>query len=147
MIVEAIVLGALSIPSAFATLGIVVGAICCVGIGLIAIYTSYVIVLVKLAFPSIQHYGKAGTLIMGRFGYELFTTMFLLQLIFVTSSHCLTGSIAFEHITESGICSLLFGGVSAIILLLLAIPSSFADIAILGYIDFCFNHYRLLGSQ
>ena len=32
-------------------------------------------------------------------------------------------------------CSLLFGGVSAIILLFLAIPSSFANIAILGYID------------
>ena len=84
LIVEAIALGALSITSAFATLGMVFGVICCVGIGLIAIYTSYVIGQVTLAFPYIQHYDDAGTLIMGRFGYELFTTMFLLQLIFVT---------------------------------------------------------------
>lgn len=136
LIVEAIALGSLSIPKAFASLGMIVGVICCVGVGLIAIYTSYLIGMVKVAFPFIQHYGDAGTLMMGRFGYELFTSMFFLQLIFVTASHCLTGTIAFEQITGSGICSLLFGGVSAIILLLLALPSSFADMALLGYIDF-----------
>ncbi|CAG8169305.1 unnamed protein product [Penicillium olsonii] len=136
LIVEAIALGSLSIPSAFATLGMFVGVLSCVGIGFIAIYTSYVIGQVKLAFPSIRHYGDAGTLMMGRFGYELFTAMFFLQLVFVTGSHCLTGTIAFQHITGSGICSLLFSGVSAVILLLLAIPSSFSDVAILGYIDF-----------
>ncbi|OQD83553.1 hypothetical protein PENANT_c016G07730 [Penicillium antarcticum] len=91
---------------------------------------------VKLANPSVHHYGDAGTLMMGRFGYELFTIMFLLQLIFVIGSHCLTGSIALVHITTSGICSLVFGIVSAVILFLLAVPSSFADAATLGYIDF-----------
>jgi hypothetical protein len=99
LIVEAIALGSLSIPSAFATLGMLAGVICCVGIGLIAIYTSYIIGQVKLAFPSVHHYGDAGTLMMGRFGYELFSTMFLIQLIFVTASHCLTGTIALTQIT------------------------------------------------
>ncbi|KAJ5386411.1 transmembrane amino acid transporter protein-domain-containing protein [Penicillium cosmopolitanum] len=136
LVVEAIALGALSIPSAFATLGMVAGIICCIGIGLIAIYTSYVIGQVKLAFPFIHHYGDAGTLMMGRFGYELFSGMFLLQLIFVTGSHCLTGTIALQTITGSTICSLVFGVISAIILFLFAIPSSFADVTILGYIDF-----------
>ncbi|CAG8377721.1 unnamed protein product [Penicillium salamii] len=153
LIVEAIALGSLSIPSAFATLGMVAGIICCVFIGIIAMYASYVIGQVKLAFPSVRHYGDAGTLLMGRFGYELFFTMFLLQLVFVTGSHCLTGTIAMVQITGtscprhfgisltlvlagSSICALIFGVVSAIILLLLAIPSSFADITILGYIDF-----------
>ncbi|KAJ5316824.1 N amino acid transport system protein [Penicillium antarcticum] len=136
LIVEAIALGSLSIPSAFATLGMIAGVICCVGVGLIAIYTSYMIGQVKLANPSVHHYGDAGTLMMGRFGYELFTIMFLLQLIFVIGSHCLTGSIALVHITTSGICSLVFGIVSAVILFLLAVPSSFADAATLGYIDF-----------
>ena len=136
LIVEAIALGSLSIPSAFATLGMIAGVICCIGIGFIAIYTSYVIGQVKLAFPSVHHYGDAGTLMMGRFGYELFSGMFLLQLIFVTGSHCLTGTIALQTITESNICSLVFGIVSAIILFIFAIPSSFADVEILGYIDF-----------
>ncbi|CAI7678640.1 unnamed protein product [Penicillium manginii] len=136
LVVEAIALGALSIPSAFATLGMIAGVICCIGIGLIAVYTSYVIGQVKLAFPFIHHYGDAGTLMMGRFGYELFSAMFLLQLIFVTGSHCLTGTIALQTITGSTICSLVFGLISAIILFIFAIPSSFADVTILGYIDF-----------
>jgi hypothetical protein len=37
---------------------------------------------------------------------------------------------------DSNICSLVFGVVSALILLLLAVPSSFADVTILGYVDF-----------
>ncbi|PWY80481.1 N amino acid transport system protein [Aspergillus heteromorphus CBS 117.55] len=136
LIVEAIGLGSLSIPSAFATLGMVAGVICCVGIGLIAIYTSYVIGQVKLAFPAVRHYGDAGALLMGPWGNELFTFMLILQLIFLTGSNCLTGTIALRYISGSGICSVIFSVVSAIILLLLSIPSSFADMAWLGYLDF-----------
>ncbi|KAF7595694.1 hypothetical protein BBP40_005138 [Aspergillus hancockii] len=136
LIIEAIALGALSIPAAFATLGMVGGVVSCIGIGLLAIYTSYVIGQVKIAYPSVRHYADVGTLMMGRIGYELLTIVFVLQLVFVVGSHCLTGAIAFRHISESGICSVVFGVVSAIILLLLAIPSSFADMAVLGYIDF-----------
>jgi hypothetical protein len=136
LIVEAIALGSLSLPSAFATLGMVAGVILTVGIGIIAIYTSYIVGQVKLAYPQISHYADAGKLMMGRFGYELLGVMFSLQLIFLVGSHCLTGTIAFLNITDNGTCSVVFGVVSAIILLLLAIPPSFAEVAILGYIDF-----------
>lgn len=136
LLVEAIALGALSIPSAFATLGMVAGVILTVGVGLIAIYTSHIVGQVKLAFPHVAHYADAGRLIMGRFGYELIGAMFALELIFLVGSHCLTGAIAFGNLTNNGTCSLVFGVASAIILLLVALPPSFADVAILGYIDF-----------
>ncbi|XXG96313.1 acetylornithine aminotransferase [Hypoxylon texense] len=136
LIVEAIALGSLSMPAAFATLGMVAGTICSVGLGLLAIYTSYVVGQVKLKFPEVQHYADAGRLIMGKFGYELIGAMFVLQLVFLVGSHCLTGTIAFLNISNNGACSLVFGVVSAIILLILAIPPSFAEVAILGYIDF-----------
>ncbi|KUI63671.1 N amino acid transport system protein [Cytospora mali] len=136
LIVEAIALGSLSIPSAFAALGMVAGVILCLSLGMIAIYTSYVVGQVKLAYPHITHYADAGQLLMGKFGYELVGAMFALQLIFLVGSHSLTGTIAFDNITNNGTCSLVFGVVSAIILLLLAIPPSFAEVAILGYIDF-----------
>ncbi|KAI0007257.1 transmembrane amino acid transporter protein-domain-containing protein [Xylariaceae sp. FL0662B] len=136
LIVEAIALGSLSMPAAFATLGMVAGTLISVGIGFIAIYTSYVVGQVKLKYPDIHHYADAGRLIAGRFGYELIGVMFVLQLIFLVGSHCLTGTIAFLNITDNGACSLVFGVVSAIILLLLAVPPSFAEVAILGYIDF-----------
>ncbi|KAI3212661.1 hypothetical protein CBS147311_234 [Penicillium roqueforti] len=141
LIVEAIALGSLSVPSTFATLGMVAGVICCVGIGLIAIYTSYIVGMVKLAFPEVANYADAGRLLghrlgCGRFAYELVNAMLGLQLIFLTASHCLTGTIAFLDITKSGICSIIFAVVSAVILLLLAIPPSFTEVAILGYVDF-----------
>ncbi|KAJ9629478.1 hypothetical protein H2203_001852 [Taxawa tesnikishii (nom. ined.)] len=97
LIVEAIALGSLSLPSAFAAVGMVAGTILSVGLGLIAIYTSYVVGQVKLKFPDVEHYADAVRLIWGRFGYEL------------------TGAIP---------------------PLLLAIPPTFAEFAILGYVDF-----------
>jgi hypothetical protein len=136
LIVEAIALGSLSIPNAFATLGMVAGVILCVGLGFIAIYTSYVVGQVKIAFPHVTHYADAGQLLMGKFGYELVGVMFALQLIFLVGSHSLTGAIAFGNLSDNGACSLVFGIVSTIILFLLALPPSFAEVAILGYIDF-----------
>ncbi|KAG5987064.1 hypothetical protein E4U43_005250, partial [Claviceps pusilla] len=136
LIVEAIALGSLSLPAAFASLGMVAGVICCIGLGLIAIYTSDIVGKVKIAYPEVAHYADAGRLLMGRFGYEVVGAMFVLQLTFLVGSHCLTGTIAFLNITDNGACSVVFGVVSAIILLLIAIPPSFAEVAILGYIDF-----------
>ncbi|KAH8803378.1 putative amino acid transporter [Xylogone sp. PMI_703] len=136
LIVEAIALGSLSVPSSFATLGMVAGVICSLGVGLIAIYTSYVVGQVKLKFPDVAHYPDAGRLLFGRFGYEVVNAMLILQLIFLVGSHCLTGTIAFMNITSSGVCSVVWGVVSAVILMVLAFPPSFTEFAILGYIDF-----------
>lgn len=136
LIVEAIALGSLSLPSAFATLGMLAGLILTISLGFIAIYTSNIVGQVKLKHPEIKHYADAGKLMFGRFGYELFGAMFSLQLIFLVGSHCLTGTIAFETIVGNHVCAVAFGVVSAVILLLLAIPPSFAEVAILGYIDF-----------
>lgn len=136
LIVEAIALGSLSLPAAFATLGMFAGVVLSIGIGLIAIYTSHIVGQVKIAFPDVAHYADAGRLIGGRFGYEAVGVMFVLQLTFLVGSHCLVGTIAFLNITSSTVCAVVFGVVSAIILLLLAIPPSFAEVAILGYIDF-----------
>ncbi|UKZ96837.1 uncharacterized protein TrAFT101_011614 [Trichoderma asperellum] len=136
LIVEAIALGSLSLPAAFATLGMVAGVILCIGVGIVAMYASYVLGEVKLRYPEVAHYADIGRLMMGGFGSKLFSIIFASQLILITGSHCLTGTIAFETITGSGICSLAFGVISAIILFLLAIPPSFTEAAILGYIDF-----------
>lgn len=136
LLVEAIALGALSIPSAFATLGMVAGVIVCVGMGLIAIYTSYIVGQVKVKFPQVSHYADAGQLMMGRFGYELIGAMFAIQLTLLVGSHSLTGTIAFLNLSDNAICSLVFGVISAIILFIVAVPPSFSEVAILGYIDF-----------
>lgn len=136
LIVEAVALGTLSIPATFAKLGMVAGVICCVGIGLIAVYTSYIIGQVKVKFPHISNYPDAGRQMFGRWGYEIIFVMLCLELLLSAGSHCLTGTIAFANITGSGICSLVFGAVSAVILFVFAIPPSFSEMAILGFVDF-----------
>lgn len=136
MIVEAVALGSLSIPSAYATLGLVPGILITVGLGFIAIYTSYLIGQVKLKFPHVAHYADAVGLIWGRFGKELAGFMFAALLILSTGSHALTGAITLETISDTGTCSVVWSVVSAVVLFFLALPPSFAEFAILGYIDF-----------
>ncbi|KAI9042370.1 uncharacterized protein KD926_005665 [Aspergillus affinis] len=135
LLVEAIGLGTFSLPSAFATLGLVAGIICCVGLGFVVIYTGYLVGMVKVRYPEIHHYGDIGGLVMGRPGQELVGILYVLQLILMTASFCLTGTIAFNTLSEEGACGLVFGVVSAILLFLFAIAPSFAEAAILGYID------------
>lgn len=134
--VEAIALGSLGLPRAFATLGMVAGVILSVSIGLIAMHAAYNIGQIKLNFPQVSHYADVGSLLFGPIGSSLFVGAFISLLVFVVGSHCLTGAIAFKDIAQSGLCSTAFSAISATVLLLLAIPPSFADIAILGYIDF-----------
>lgn len=135
-IVEAIALGSLGLPYAFATLGMVAGVILTIAIGLIAMYAASNIGQAKLKYPEISHYADFGPLLLGRFGGYIFIGSFVALLIFVIGSHCLTGAIAFQTISNSNLCSVAFSGISAIILMLLAIPPSFSEIGILGYIDF-----------
>ncbi|KAH7318084.1 transmembrane amino acid transporter protein-domain-containing protein [Stachybotrys elegans] len=136
LIVEAVALGALSLPHAFHTLGMVAGVLLTVIVGFIAIYTSYIVGRVKVVYPEVSHYTDVGKLLFGKAGYEIFGFMFVMQLILLVGGHCLTGAIAMVNITGGGICSLWFGAMSTVVLLLLAVPPSFAELAVLGYIDF-----------
>ncbi|KAH8714718.1 transmembrane amino acid transporter protein-domain-containing protein [Ilyonectria robusta] len=135
LVVEAIGLGTFSLPAAFATLGVVAGTFCCIVLGLLAIYTGYIVGKVSVVYPSIHHYGDIGGLLMGRFGEELFGFLYVLQLILMTSSFMLTGTIAFNVLSDYGACGLVFSVVSGILLFVLAIMPSFTEAAILGYLD------------
>ncbi|KAF5024161.1 hypothetical protein F66182_3796 [Fusarium sp. NRRL 66182] len=135
LIVEAIGLGTFSLPAAFATLGVVAGVVCCICLGLLAIYTGWIVGKVSVVHPSVQHYGHIGGLLMGRIGEEVFGFLYVLQLILMTSSFMLTGTIAFNVLSDYGACGLIFSVVSGILLFLLAIMPSFTEAAILGYID------------
>lgn len=124
-------------PSAFASLGMVAGVLVTVGLGLVAIYTSYTIGQVKLKHPHVQHYSDAVAIMWGKFGYELASVMFVLFLVLLTGSHVLTGTIAWVRIVEKpDTCALVWGVISVLLLYCLALPPTFHEFAILGYIDF-----------
>ncbi|CAG8294912.1 unnamed protein product [Penicillium salamii] len=135
LFVEAIALGCLSFPKSFATLGMVGGVVASIGIGIVATYASYEVGAVKVKYPHVEHYGDIGRLMLGEWGFWIITVALILSVTLTVGSHTLTGVIALKNITQSDICAIIFGLVSTIILLLFAIPPSFADIAILGYVD------------
>ncbi|KAM5343738.1 hypothetical protein ACJ41O_012275 [Fusarium nematophilum] len=135
LVVEAIGLGTFSLPAAFATLGVVAGTFCCVALGLLAIYTGWIVGKISVVYPSIHHYGDIGGLLAGRLGEEVFGFLYVLQLILMTSSFMLTGTIAFNVLSDYGTCGIVFSVVSGILLFVLAIMPSFTEAAILGYID------------
>ena len=55
----------------------------------------------------------------------------------ITGSHVLTGTIAWNRIVgDPSICALVWGVISMILLFFVALPPTFAEFAILGYIDF-----------
>ncbi|KAK4671445.1 hypothetical protein QC764_600290 [Podospora pseudoanserina] len=136
LIVTAVALGSLSLPAAFASLGMILGVIISVSMGLLAMYCSYVVGQVKVKYPHIAHYTDAGRMMFGKWGYIIMTFMFVLQLTFTTASHVLTGAIMFGNLTNNGACTVVFAVVSGILLFLLAIPPTFSEMAILGYVDF-----------
>lgn len=135
-IVEAIALGALSLPAAYHTLGMFPGVFLTITLGFITIFTSYLVGQVKLKYPQVSHYADAGRLLFGRFGYELFGAAMVLELVMSVGSHALTGSIALGTLNNNQVCSIVWSAVAAVILFFLAIPPSFTEIAVLGYIDF-----------
>lgn len=136
LIVQSIALGSLSLPSAFATLGMIAGVILTIAFGFLAIYSSYIIGLVKLKYPHLPHYVDFGRLLLGGFGDKVFAVAFIALMTLTVGSHCLTGKLALATISSSTTCALVFSVVSAVILFLFAVPPSFAEIAILGYVDF-----------
>lgn len=142
--VEAIALGALSLPAAFATLGMVGGVIVTVGSGFLAIYSGWICGQVYLFYPGITSFPDAGRQLFSRlgprwarFGYELVSILFCCQLTFNYASHALTGSIMWQHITDKdNVCSIIWVLVSAVFLTILASPPTFEKFSFLGYVDF-----------
>jgi hypothetical protein len=72
--------------------------------------------------------GDAGEIIFGRPGRIVLEIGQLLLLIFVMSSHILTGTIVLSTITDNGACAIVFGVVSLIICFLGAIPRTMAKV-------------------
>ncbi|KFA71183.1 hypothetical protein S40288_04667 [Stachybotrys chartarum IBT 40288] len=138
LIVQTIALGVLGLPKAFATLGMLLGIFFTSCIGYLALTTSFVIGQVKLLHPGVANYADAGRLLMGRFGYEVVSAMFLCKVVCLVASHCLTGAIAFEQLFDvnGSLCSIWLCLAAMFALLFLAIPPSFSEQAILGYVDF-----------
>ncbi|BEI83569.1 hypothetical protein CcaverHIS002_0401730 [Cutaneotrichosporon cavernicola] len=141
LVVTAVALGTLSMPVVFASLGMVGGVILTIVMGLTAVYTSYVIGQVKIKYPQVYHYPDIGTLLLpGRAGVafrKFLQVCFVVFLVLIVGSHCLTGQIAFRTISDNDtLCKVVWSVVTMILLFVCALPPSFAEMSFLGYVDF-----------
>ncbi|KAJ6078370.1 hypothetical protein N7467_008123 [Penicillium canescens] len=135
MIAENTSLGILSIPSTVAVLGMVPAAILLVFLSTLSWYTGYIIGQFKIRFPHVHSMGDAGEILFGRPGRIVLEIGQLLLLIFVMSSHILTGTIVLSTITDNGACGIVFGVVSLIICFLGALPRTMAKVYWLSLIS------------
>jgi len=135
LIVEAIALGSLSMPASFKTLGMVPGTVLTIAIGAIATACSLVIGETKFRFPHLMDYTQIGQALFGKFGKIYFAVSFILLLSLTTGSHVLTGVIALGNLSNEAVCGIVFSVVSMIVLYVLALPTNFHDMSILGFID------------
>ncbi|KAI9065461.1 hypothetical protein FKP32DRAFT_1590639 [Trametes sanguinea] len=136
MLAETVSLGILSIPSAFASVGMVAGIILVIGLGVIATATGYLIGLFKLRYPHVHNMADAGEILAGPIGREVLGAAQVVFMVFICGSHVLTGLIAFDTITAGASCSVLWAAVAAIICLVLTIPRTLNGISYLSVASF-----------
>ncbi|OJJ79968.1 uncharacterized protein ASPGLDRAFT_77366 [Aspergillus glaucus CBS 516.65] len=122
MVAETISMGILSLPTAFAGLGLAPAIVILVGLGVLATYTGYVIGQFKCRYPHISSVADAGEILLGPIGRELFFIAHMLYTVFIMASHILTFTVAMNTITDHGTCSLVFGVVGLVISFILSVP-------------------------
>jgi len=136
MLAETVSLGILSIPSVFASVGMVAGCILVIGLGLTATATGYVIGSFKLRYPHVHNMADAGEILGGSIGREVLGAAQVIFLVFLCGSHVLTGLIAFDTISGGASCSVIWAIISAIICLALTLPRTLNNISYFSVVSF-----------
>ncbi|KNG91320.1 amino acid transporter [Aspergillus nomiae NRRL 13137] len=136
MIAESVSLGVLSLPATLDTLGFVPALILIVGLGILALYTGYVIGQFRERHPHIHNLADAGEILMGRFGRELFGLGQILFSIFIMGSHIVTFTVMMNTITEHGTCSIVFSIVGMVICLVLSLPRTIKNMTYISIASF-----------
>lgn len=136
MLAETVSLGILSIPSVFASLGMVAGCILVISLGVIATATGYMLGKFKLRYPHVHNMADAGEVLAGPIGREVCGAAQVVFLVFSAGSHVLTGMIAFDTITAGASCSVLWVAVAAIICFVCTLPRTLNGISYLSVVSF-----------
>ncbi|RAL04236.1 putative amino acid transporter [Aspergillus ibericus CBS 121593] len=136
MIAESVSLGVLSLPATMTALGLVPSLILIIGLGILALYTGYVIGQFRERHPYIHNLADAGEILMGAFGRELFGLGQILFSIFIMGSHIVTFTVMMNTITDHGTCSIVFSIVAFVICLVLSLPRTIKNLTYISTASF-----------
>jgi amino acid permease len=100
----------LSLPYSIAAVGLVPGVICIVFLGIVALYTSYLLIEFKLRHPRVHTMGDAGFILFGPIGREVLAAGTLIFVIFATGGQLLAGQIALASLSDQKLCNVLYTG-------------------------------------
>ncbi len=132
MIAEIVSNGMLSLPSAFAVVGMVPGIIIIIFLGVFATYTSWLLVQFKLRHPEVHTMADAGYIMFGPVGREIMAFGTFAFAIFATGSQLLAGQIALATLSDSKLCNLIYTAIFTIASLVVSLPRTFHG---LGYVS------------
>jgi len=135
MIAETIALGVLSLPSVLLTVGMVPGIILIIGLGVIATYTGYNLGLFRLNHPTVCNMADAGEVLWGPFGKYLLGAGQVIFLVFVCASHCLTGAIAMNTLTDNATCKVVWSMATGVVAFFLTLPRTLERMSYLCFVS------------
>ncbi|KAH8196262.1 hypothetical protein TruAng_009564 [Truncatella angustata] len=126
----------LSLPAVLATVGLAAGLTAIIGLGLFASYSGYVLWQFRMRYPQVASYTDIGTVLMGRFGREVFGAAYVIYCLFFMASHLLTFTIALNVLSRHGVCTIAFGVVGVIVFSILTIPRTLKNVSFLSIVSF-----------
>ncbi|KAJ2993719.1 hypothetical protein NUW58_g72 [Xylaria curta] len=108
-------LGVLSIPFVLQVLGLVPGVLAIVGIGIISLWSSYIVGEFKLRHRHVYGIDDAADMMFGKWGREVFGVVFCLFFIFCAAAAMITVSVAFNAVSTHGARTAIFIAVAGIV--------------------------------
>lgn len=128
MVAETISLGILSLPAALSTMGIIPGVTLIVMLGIMAMYTGFVIGDFKLAYPHVENFADALQIVCGKYGNVGRAFGWVFQetlLLFIIAAHILTFGVELNVLTNHASCTLAFTAIGAIVCFVFTLPRTF----------------------
>ncbi|KAF9467583.1 transmembrane amino acid transporter protein-domain-containing protein [Collybia nuda] len=131
---EYICLAILSFPWSFSVLGMVPGVIVTLTVATICLYTSMVLWRYCLKHPEIRDICDIGQRLFGgsKAAYNVTSLFFILNNTFIQALHVLVGAKLLNTLSDSAICSVIFGVITAVVCFFLTLPRTLSQLSHLG---------------
>ena len=125
-------LGVLSIPAVMKTLGIVPGVIAIFGIGMLATYTAYVLLQFYRRHPHVLNIVDMARIVGGRPLEWIIAFTVLAKLLFTCAAAVIALSVAFNTLSSSPVCTVVWMAVGTVCSWILCLPRTFKFVAYAG---------------
>ncbi|KAK4135085.1 hypothetical protein BT67DRAFT_449331 [Trichocladium antarcticum] len=141
MIAETVSLGILSLPAVVANLGLVPGITIMIFMGLLSTYSGLVMGEFRKQHPWVESFGDAGEVMgrsigMGKVFQEVFGWAQTIFQIFVMGSHLLTWTICLNTLTNSSVCTIVWGVVGLAVFWVLNTPRTLKAAGYYSFVSF-----------